>query len=380
MQVEDSFLVLPRPQQHQLLQQQQQALQQADLHDHGQQQAYLREVSREADEARCEIPLCGDCMGVIIHDLENQIKDAYNQNEVLRQALAELQHDPRDADADAESLRAEIAKVQAEEQQLERELEGVLRAQDEVDKERAGLAAQLAEADAATDEHWRAVNAAQLEDERAADEHLAKAEVLAHCRRELERLKATSVLDDVFDIWFAGPFGTINGLRLGRLPDTPVDWSEINAGLGHAALLVDTLASLHQLRFPRHVLHPMGSFSKIALADDPRNLYDLHGSGTLQFGRIFSGTRFDTALAMFLQCIGALVSHARASASATLGPPPYRIEDDRIGLGDNLLSIRMQFNQDELWTRALKYMLTNLKWLLAWHTQLSASKQGGMAV
>ena len=28
-------------------------------------------------------------------------------------------------------------------------------------------------------------------------------------------------------------------------------------------------------------------------------------------------------------------------------------------------SIRLQFNQDEQWTKALKYMLTNLKWILA---------------
>jgi Apg6 BARA domain len=37
-----------------------------------------------------------------------------------------------------------------------------------------------------------------------------------------------------------------------------------------------------------------------------------------------------------------------------------RINKDKIG--DT--SIRLQFNQDELWTRALKYMLTNMKWIL----------------
>lgn len=38
----------------------------------------------------------------------------------------------------------------------------------------------------------------------------------------------------------------------------------------------------------------------------------------------------------------------------------FRINKDRIGDA----SIRLQFNQDELWTRALKYMLTNMKWIL----------------
>lgn len=33
---------------------------------------------------------------------------------------------------------------------------------------------------------------------------------------------------------------------------------------------------------------------------------------------------------------------------------------------------RIQFNQEESWTKALKYMLTNMKWCLAW-----VCKQGG---
>jgi beclin 1 len=158
-----------------------------------------------------------------------------------------------------------------------------------------------------------------------------------------------------------------------------VEWAEINAALGHAALLVDTLASAHHLRFPKHTLHLMGSFTKIAHNDEPKTLLELHGSGSLQLGRIFSGTRFDRALAMFLQCIGALLSHARRTASASLGDAPYRIDDDKIGTADGMLSIRLQFNQDELWTRALKYMLTDLKWLLAWHTQVTAAAAVGTA-
>ena len=31
-------------------------------------------------------------------------------------------------------------------------------------------------------------------------------------------------------------------------------------------------------------------------------------------------------------------------------------------------SVKMQFNSEEQWTKAMKYMLTNLKWGLAWVT------------
>lgn len=41
-----------------------------------------------------------------------------------------------------------------------------------------------------------------------------------------------NVANDAFHIWHAGPFGTINGFRLGRLSVEQVEWHEINAALG----------------------------------------------------------------------------------------------------------------------------------------------------
>lgn len=45
-----------------------------------------------------------------------------------------------------------------------------------------------------------------------------------------------------------------------------------------------------------------------------------------------------------------------------------RIVKDRIGDA----CVRLAFNQDETWTRALKYILTNAKWILAYASNLSA--------
>ena len=40
----------------------------------------------------------------------------------------------------------------------------------------------------------------------------------------------------------------------------------------------------------------------------------------------------------------------------------------------NSYSVKMQFNSEEQWTKAMKYMLTNLKWGLAWVTSKYPSK------
>ena len=69
--------------------------------------------------------------------------------------------------------------------------------------------------------------------------------------RQLDRLRKTNVFNDAFHIWFDGPFGTVNGFRLGRTPNAPVEWDEINAAWGMACLLLSTMARAAGLTFER---------------------------------------------------------------------------------------------------------------------------------
>jgi beclin 1 len=81
--------------------------------------------------------------------------------------------------------------------------------------------------------------------------------------RLLEKLRKTNIYNDAFRIGHDGSFGTINGLRFGRLPNQPVEWSEINAAAGQALFLLDVLAKKLNFIFKGYKLCPMGSFSKI---------------------------------------------------------------------------------------------------------------------
>lgn len=58
-------------------------------------------------------------------------------------------------------------------------------------------------------------------------------------KARLERLSKINVLNSAFHIWQQGCFGTINGFRLGQLPHSQVEWSEINAAWGQVALLLN---------------------------------------------------------------------------------------------------------------------------------------------
>ena len=67
--------------------------------------------------------------------------------------------------------------------------------------------------------------------------------------QRLQLLQGVNVLNDAFRIWHDGPFGTISGFRLGRTPDAPVSWDEINAAWGQAVLLLHTMAHACKLTF-----------------------------------------------------------------------------------------------------------------------------------
>jgi beclin 1 len=71
----------------------------------------------------------------------------------------------------------------------------------------------------------------------------------------------------------SGPFGTINNFRLGRLPNNPVEWAEINAAWGQAALLLHSLANKMEFTFKRYKIVPYGNHSFLeSLEDKSREL------------------------------------------------------------------------------------------------------------
>lgn len=89
---------------------------------------------------------------------------------------------------------------------------------------------------------------------------------LSYTQNQLEKLKKTNVFNTTFHIWHSGHFGTINNLRLGRLPTAPVTWPEINAAWGQTVLLLASLARKIGLKFSKHRLVPYGNHSYIEVS------------------------------------------------------------------------------------------------------------------
>lgn len=196
---------------------------------------------------------------------------------------------------------------------------------------------------------------------------------IQRCEALLQRMSQITSMNDAFHIWFEGPYGTINNFKMGTMVPRNVDVTEqptvlaglilqTDTGFGQVALLLDTIANASNLQFKHYLIQPMGSTAKIIKADDRRTIYPLYiEQGPLIF---FPKRNFNLALTGFLSCVQELGDYA-ASYDPTM-TMPHRISFSESKIGDVSFVYGVD---DEVWTKALKFMLTNIKWIVAWYTK-----------
>lgn len=312
-------------------------------------------------QTQVEQPLCLECMRVLSDKLDKEVEDINRDIKAYEACLQHLESEARDDLSEADFLK-EKQKIEEEERKLEAAIA-------ETEKQYAEVNAELEELELKSnrfkelqERYWHEFNNFQFQlisHQEERDAILAKIEVsLAH----LDLLKQTNVLNDAFPIWHDGDFGTINNFRLGRLPKIPVEWDEINAAWGQACLLLHTMCQHFMPKFHYRIkILPMGSYPRIM--DTSNNTYDLFGPVNL-----FWSTRYDKAMTLYLTCVKDFAEFARMKDLENNIPPdkcfklPYKIENDKV----ETYSITQSFNKPENWTKALKYTLCDLKWVLYW--------------
>ncbi|GLI61251.1 hypothetical protein VaNZ11_003559 [Volvox africanus] len=314
-------------------------------------------------------PLCMDCVGQLKEEMEAQIAEAEREIAAYSVCLAQLESDNLGgglggvsepaAVRDAEEYRLEeISRLEQERDQeraraevLESELAAVV-------SELSSLSAAAADLDSLEERYWNDVNDFELLLRAHTDERGALLAKIDRTGQRLQLLKNTSVLYDAFKIWHDGPFGTISGFRLGRTPEVPVEWDEINAAWGQAVLLLHTMAQMCKVQFSSHRLLPMGSHPRVA---DKRATYDLFGP----VSKLWSAN-YDRAMVAYLACLREFGEHARKKDLQDGKPTqfnfPFAIDGDKV----NNHTVKLTLNKDVRWTKALKFMLANLKIALQW--------------
>mmetsp|Transcript_7424 Transcript_7424/g.10285 ORF Transcript_7424/g.10285 Transcript_7424/m.10285 type:complete len:464 (+) Transcript_7424:24-1415(+) len=308
-----------------------------------------------SDKSSVDFPLCKECSQKVLKTLEQQVAEALKEFEGYKSFLNKLESE-KEVFLPEDELE-QIKNIELEEQKLREAIQDIESQRDTLAQEMKLLQSDSQQIDIIEQQYWENYTEFQHELEEFQNEHETIHTKLQNTKETLDKLKVTNVYNDTFYIWHDGHFGTINNFRLGRLPSQPVDWNEINAAWGQATLLLHTIAKKLNFKFSTYRLLPMGSNSKMEKLSD-KSSYELFGSSDISLGRLFWYRRFDTGMVAFLQCLSELGDYAE-SQDRTF-KLPYKIDKDKIGD----MSIKIQFNNEETWTKALKYMLTNLKYLL----------------
>ena len=309
-------------------------------------------------------PLCTDCPEAVLDSYEEEIVAQERAKEHYRAMAGRLEQE-------VEEYKHQIPELDRELEELRREEEVLKEKLMRTEEKRREIAAEMAkqrekEEWLKTEEqkYWENFNEYQGKVLQFKDEQKSVDYQLHYMTDQLDRLKKTNVLNTAFHIWHNGHFGTINGLRLGRLQTVPVEWNEINAALGQAAFLLVTLARNAGARFQRYRVVPYGNQSFVEVLEGKKKSqhWPLYSSAGL---RIFADSKFDLGLVAFLDCLNQLKLHIEQESCGCFALP-YSIVKDRIGNGKEFYSVKTQFNTLEGWTKALKFVLTDLRWALTW--------------
>ncbi|ORY89722.1 autophagy protein Apg6-domain-containing protein [Leucosporidium creatinivorum] len=290
-------------------------------------------------------PLCTECMDLLLGMMGRELEEGKKEKERLgawEREVLKRREGGGEGGAEKvtrEGLQREIAKYRKAERLAITDLKSVESERLSLDAEIAAL--DLEEAELAKEEEgfWRDHSSYILEASSLRDRTNALQTRYEHDMKELEKLQKTNVYNDAFCIGQEAGFGTINGLRLGRLPHIPVEWPEINAAWGHTLLLLHTIARKFGYTFVGWRLVPMGSFSWIERLPagggggggaGAGEVLELYGTPSFALNRLLQNRRFDQAM--------------------------VAVHKDKIGD----VSIKLQFGSEETWTRALRHNVPRL--------------------
>ncbi|CAG2103548.1 unnamed protein product [Medioppia subpectinata] len=297
-----------------------------------------------SDQSDVDHPLCEECADFVIDQMDHQLRQLEDEskeyNDYLNLIQSEQSVDPNVNESEICELTERFKSLETIEKQLTQELNEVKeqqkKANEDIDKQSHELKRLYEE----EDKYWHEYNNIRHQIFICEDEQQSVDNQLRYAQNLFDKLKRTNVFNATFHIWHSGPFGTINNFRLGRLPTVPVEWGEINAAWV-----------------------PYGNHSFLESLEDRSRELPLYASGGIRY---FWNNKFDNAMVAFLDCLTQFKQHIQTQDSEFV--LPYKMEKETIeetNIGAKY-SIKIQFNTEEQWTKALKFMLTNLKWALAW--------------
>eukprot|EP01065_Artemidia_motanka_P007344 TRINITY_DN13641_c2_g1_i1.p1 TRINITY_DN13641_c2_g1~~TRINITY_DN13641_c2_g1_i1.p1 ORF type:complete len:457 (+),score=144.81 TRINITY_DN13641_c2_g1_i1:107-1372(+) len=320
-----------------------------------------------ADKSGIDHPLCRECVEERtlsgMAGLAGRLQQALADVEVYREQAAVLEAEEVAQSEVEDAEGAALAELRDEEAGLREQLERLEEEEEELRRQEEEITAAEEAHEADLNAFWQEIRQCTVDETRCTEAIAGLERKLSHVQDDLQTLSRTNLLNAAFHIWHDGHFGTINNLRLGKMPGQPSEINALNAAWGNAALLLVTLARKRGITFKRYRIIPRGTSSMV---DDTKKTLELW----MGVKGPFAGRRHDSAIVGFCACLYELCMDCSAKMASLVGEctedaePPYRIDENGHRVGGLYVKIGADHQTEEKWTRAMKYMLLDLKWAL----------------
>ncbi|CAF3336276.1 unnamed protein product [Rotaria sp. Silwood1] len=248
-------------------------------------------------------PLCQECTDTLLDKLDVDLQMATHELTSYKKLLEQLNLSANGQQENYEKLKQELIELDKEEERIKNELLKLEQENERLQNESEQLTKEEQSLEQEEIRYLRDYNEQKRLLFEAEDEQKSIDNQTKHARAQYEKLSKTNAFNAAFHIWHQEHFGTINGFRLGRLPSINVEWSEINAALGQAALLLNALAKRVDLQFAKYKIIPLGSHSYIEDLNESKNGKFVQLPLYTGRRRLTWDTPFDKALIAFLDCV-----------------------------------------------------------------------------
>ncbi|TMS38677.1 hypothetical protein L596_005348 [Steinernema carpocapsae] len=253
-----------------------------------------------------QTPMCKGCTDAFLNEMDTRLKDLDSEYSEYSAALFDLEHTRDARSKENNTARARLDALKQEEADLIAQVERLDTEDHHLSEQMNKMSAALKAVNEREEDAFRRLRNLhrQLLDKDSDEQSLNTQ--LGYIDSELAELLKMNVLNFAFHIWINGKMGTINGFRLGRLPDVQVEWHEINAALGQAALLLHVMNKRMSVKLEDYEIVPLGAHSCIRYFERDGRVEELplYGTGGI---KLF-GTKLDRGLVAYLECFCYLAS------------------------------------------------------------------------
>ncbi|CDO95258.1 unnamed protein product [Kluyveromyces dobzhanskii CBS 2104] len=319
-----------------------------------------------------DYPVCQGCCDFLLEKLKEEYNQELKKRDTYFDFVKRIQEHKNSNGAVSDSSKTpdELSSLKREKEQLLQELQQLEDVDEKLQKEIEQLQNELTRKKEEDYKRLQKENLQELEQLTFVKDVQSLKNQRVLTLNHIDKLRKLNIYNETFRISHNGPFGTINDLRLGSIPSISVPWLEINSALGQVVLLLSLIGEKLSVSLSNYRLKPMGSTSSIEKLDTQTNQWISHKAYS---GNEFSlGSLFhkESAIDKALLCMLEIISRLSAKVSADSQDPasielPYEISVEKI----NGLTILLNGSAPSLeWTTACKFLLTNVKWLLAFST------------